>query len=349
MKTPTTCRYILAAGCSLLATVAAAQDAPVTLRVADHYSTTNKTAGYTIKFFMDEVSAHTDKVKFDYYPAEQMGKAKDLLSLTQQGVVDVGFVAPAYVPDKMPLSGVAELPGTYDSSCEGVHAYWKLAKDGIIGTQDFEANGIKPLFVYMLSPYQILTREPIKTAADIKGQKLRSAGAGQDLTIGAIGAVPVRLGGADVYEAITRGTLDGAVFPLQAAVEFRLTEDLKASTVDANFGGFATAYAISLDKWNALPDDVKTMMDEAGEATVKNACEHLDADNAGPALDALKAEGVTYAPLPDDVMAEFKEALSGVNVKWAESLDARGKPGTETLNAYLDALKNAGDSDKAAN
>src|SRR5215217_1022313 len=96
-----------------------AQDS-ITLRVADHYSPEHLTAKYTIKFFMDRVKALTNgKVKFEYFPAEQLGKAKDMLSLTQGGIVDIGLVAPAYISEKMPLSAVAELPGTYATSCQG--------------------------------------------------------------------------------------------------------------------------------------------------------------------------------------------------------------------------------------
>lgn len=39
-----------------------------------------------------------------------MGKAKDLLSLTQSGVLDIGYVGPSYVSDKLPLFSVGELP-----------------------------------------------------------------------------------------------------------------------------------------------------------------------------------------------------------------------------------------------
>jgi TRAP-type C4-dicarboxylate transport system substrate-binding protein len=64
------------------------------------------------KFFMDRATALSNgRIKFEWYPAEQLGKAKDLLALVQTGVADMADVVPGYVPDKLPLSGVAELPG----------------------------------------------------------------------------------------------------------------------------------------------------------------------------------------------------------------------------------------------
>jgi TRAP-type C4-dicarboxylate transport system substrate-binding protein len=66
-------------------------------------------------------------VEFEYYPGEQLGKANDILSLTQTGVIDVGYVATSYISEKLPLSSVAELPGSVKTACEGTRAYWALA------------------------------------------------------------------------------------------------------------------------------------------------------------------------------------------------------------------------------
>lgn len=323
-----------------LASGVAAQET-VTLRAADHYSPTALTPKYTIQYFMDYVEEKASgRVEFEYYPAEQLGKAKDMLALTQQGVVDIGFIAAAYVSDKMPLSAVAELPGTYATSCEGVNAYWKMATDGVLAEQEFAKNGIKPLLAFLLPPYQILTREPVDTIDDLAGLKLRSGGSAQDITINALGAVPVRMGGAEVHEALTRGTLDGAVFPLQSAIDFGLTETLKATTVGENFGGFATTYSMSVDKWEALPDDLKAIFEEAGEATVRYACERLDADDSGAALERLAEQNVAANELPDETSAEVAERLSGVHQDWAAGLDGRGLPGSPVLDAFLAELGN---------
>ncbi|MBV6272256.1 hypothetical protein KVP09_04890 [Alcaligenaceae bacterium CGII-47] len=70
------------------------------------------------------------RIKIRYFPAEQMGKAKDMLSLTQSGILDVGYIGAAYVSEKMPLSAVAELPGAFENSCQVIKGYWELATEG---------------------------------------------------------------------------------------------------------------------------------------------------------------------------------------------------------------------------
>lgn len=329
---------LAASAAAFLFTPAHAQD-KISLRVADHYTPTHLTAQYTIKFFMDRVKALTGgKVEFQYFPSEQLGKAKDMLSLTQRGVVDIGLVAAAYISEKMPLSAVAELPGTYATSCQGNAAYWKLAKSGLVADKDFKANGIRPLITYLLSPYQIMVRGKLASPEDLKGLKLRSGGSAQDITIRNLGAVPVRMAGPEVYEALSRGTLDGIVFPLQAAHDFKLDTFLKNGTLNQNFGGFSTTYSISEANWAKLPPDVQKAFEQASEETVAHACAALDADNVGPALQRLKAAGVNLQPLSADAQARVNDLLRPVREEWAKGLEARGLPGNDVLKAFLEAI-----------
>ena len=97
---------------------------PVRLRVADSFPADHYLARLVLKPWMDEVSRRTNgAVVFTRYPNQQLGKAADLLRLTQAGVVDIGYVAPSYVSDKMPVSEVAQVPGQFDAVCPGTMAY----------------------------------------------------------------------------------------------------------------------------------------------------------------------------------------------------------------------------------
>ena len=95
---------------------AMAQDKKIKLKVADSFPTTHYVPGFIKKWMEDVTAASGGLVEFEYYGAEQLGKAKDMLTLVQSGVADVAYVAPSYVSEKMPLSSVAELPGGFETS-----------------------------------------------------------------------------------------------------------------------------------------------------------------------------------------------------------------------------------------
>src|SRR6202000_3075160 len=117
------------------------------------------------KPFIEAVAKRTNgDVTIAHFPAEQLGKDKDLLRLTQSSVVDIGYVVPSYASDKMPLTAVAELPGGFRDACQGTAAYWALSREGkFLGQNEFAPNGIRPLITFALPTYQIMlsTRKPV--------------------------------------------------------------------------------------------------------------------------------------------------------------------------------------------
>src|SRR3954463_1535758 len=148
----------------LAATVYAQAADPINLRVADSFPKGHYLVKLILEPWMDEVRKRTnDAVSFEHYPAQQLGKAADMLKLTQTGVADIGYVAPGYASDKMPVSEVAMLPGAFEHSCQGSLAYWKLARSGVIAEQAYAANHIKLLLAVSLPQYRIFTvKQPVK-------------------------------------------------------------------------------------------------------------------------------------------------------------------------------------------
>ena len=317
---------------------AAAQDT-ITLRVADSLPAGFPQTEYSSIFWMKQVTEATGgKVQFEHFPAEQLGKARDLLSLTLSGVADVGYIVPAFVSDKLPLHAVAELPGAFATTCEGVTAYWELISNGILAEKELRPQNLKAVFAAVNPPYQVWTRDrQITELSDFSGLKLRAASGGQAILVERLGAAPINMSGPDIYESISRGTIDGILFPVTGIVGYDLGEKVRYAITGENFGDVVTFHAMPLDKWEALPDDVKAAMEEAGNAATQNACERLqeDADkNAQQLMDA----GVTFAALSETASAELATIQSEVAAAWAKGMDDRGLGGTEALEAFRAAL-----------
>ena len=144
-------RFMLATVLGLLPGLAAAQ--PVTLKVADILPAGHYIARESIGFWMTEITRRAgDRIKFEYYPAEQLGKARDMLTLLKSGAVDMAYIAPGYIPEKFPLSGSAELPRMASTSCEGTKPYWALTHGGFLERREFGPAGIVPLLSFMSAP-----------------------------------------------------------------------------------------------------------------------------------------------------------------------------------------------------
>jgi TRAP-type C4-dicarboxylate transport system substrate-binding protein len=320
----------------LIATTVLAQAAdPVKLRVADSFPKGHYLVKLILEPWMEEVTKRTNgAVTFEHYPAQQLGKATDMLKLTQTGVADIGYVAPAYTSDKMPVSEVAMLPGAFEHSCQGTLAYWKLARNGVIAEQDYTANNIRLLLAVSLPQYRIFTvKHPVKDVGDVTGLKLRSTGGAQDLTLRAIGSVPVRMAAPDAYESLSRGTMDGLLFPLESVVAYGADKLVKYSTDGVGFGSFIVSYSISDSAWKKLTPEIQKAMTDVADEIIPSACKSVQKSD-DETKKSLEAKGIRFDALSPEVSAKFKDLMKGVAKTWSEGLDGRGKRGSDALREF---------------
>ncbi len=333
-------RSVVLAACWAAAT-SCAWSQTVKLRVADSFPVGHFVPEYLTKFFMSEVTKNTNKsIEFEYFPAEQLGKAKDMLSLAQNGVADITYVSPAYIADKLPLAGVVELPGNFSTSCVGTKAFWSIARDnGALAAKEFGPLGVRVIMALMFPPNQIVLAKPkFEGLKTLEGLKIRTSGGAKDQVMRRIKAVPIQMAAPEIYEAMSRGTIDGLMIPVASLPPYELDKLSKVTTQGENFGAFIVTYAISEARWQKLTPAQQKAMNDAGEAATLRACQLMERDDAKN-YDNLKAKGVQLIKLSPDDKKTLQTHSAAVAKDWAEQMDKRGKAGTEVLKAFEGALK----------
>ncbi|MCF8482000.1 MAG: TRAP transporter substrate-binding protein DctP [Rhodospirillum sp.] len=334
----------IALGALLIAVASPARAAEITLRMGDSLPVGHVISETATKPWIDLVEKKSDgRLAIDYFPAEQVGKAKDFLSLTQTGLLDIGYIGPGYVSEKMPLSAVAELPGASRTSCEVMRTYWSLVKEGgWLFEHEYAPNGIRPLFVIALPPYQMILGDvgAVTGVEALRGKKIRASGGAQSLTLEALGIVPVRMAPPEIYEAMTRGMIDGALLAHISVGSYKLTAPTTAVTKGENFGTVVVAYSIGERKWDSLPEDIQTLLKEAGDELTLSACAAFD-QKEGRAANELRDAGITIVDFGEEDEKVLRAASDKIAGEWAASLDERGQAGSEALTAFRDALDRA--------
>jgi TRAP-type C4-dicarboxylate transport system substrate-binding protein len=331
----------LAAG--LLATFASSASAQekITLRLADSLPSGHVIHELVAKPFMELVTKATNgQVTFQHFPSEQLGKAKDMAQLTSMGVADLSYIVPSYSSDKFPLTAVAELPGIFDTECQGSLAFYRISHNGgVVETREFAPNQLRPLVTIALPAYQIqlATNRNIKTAKDLEGLKVRTTGGAMDLMMRSIGGIPVRMAAPEIYESLTRGTLDGLIFSYQSSVSYEFGKMLKSGTEGQNFGTAILTYSMGEAKFKSLPENVRKALIEAGEQTTREGCKRFE-DGEKAATEKIKSQGMKVISFGPDDKKVFDAAFKTVAEDWVKDLDKRGKPGTEVFKAFTEAL-----------
>ena len=263
-----------------------------------------------------------------------------MLSLTLAGVTDIGFVTPIYITDKLPLSGIYDLPGGPFTSCQGVEAFMKLATgDGILAKLEFEPNGVRVLLAVVQPPFQVFTStRPITKVDDLKGLKLRTAGGAQELTAERLGIVSVKITAPETSEAMSRGTIDGGILAHVSVGAYGLTDMIKYATDGANFGSAVLTWSISEQKFQQLSPELQALMVAEGLKVTRQACKTIEA-SAESAIENWKNNGVNMVEFTGDDKARLTALFDEIAEQWAQGLDARGRPGSEVLSSFKSALE----------
>jgi TRAP-type C4-dicarboxylate transport system substrate-binding protein len=334
-------RTIVAAAIVLAGASPAISQEKVTIRLADSLPTGHVIHELVAKPFMELVTkASNGQVTFQHFPAEQLGKAKDMAQLTVAGVADLAYIVPSYSSDKYPLTAVAELPGIFETECQGSLAFYKISHNGgILESKEFAPNQLRPLVTIALPAYQIqlANSRVVKTAKDLEGLKIRTTGGAMDLMMRSINGVPVRMAAPEIYESLTRGTLDGLIFSYQSSVSYDFGKILKSGTEGLNFGTAIFTYSMGETKFKSLPENVRKMLIEAGEQTTREGCKRFE-EGEKAATEKIKSQGMKVIEFGADDKKVFATAFKTVAEDWVKDIDKRGKPGTAVFKAFTEAL-----------
>lgn len=161
------------------------------------------------KAFCEKVEFFTEgRIKIQPFPAGALGNALKVPETVKNGVAECGHTWMGY---DWGADTTTCLFGGYAGSFDTERMlHWMYEYDGAKMQRQFrdETAGVIsiPLFIRTAEVF-LHSRKPVKTLADLKGLKLRTAGAWVDMTR-EMGAAPVTTPGGEIYTALERGVID---------------------------------------------------------------------------------------------------------------------------------------------
>lgn len=316
-----------------------AQD-QITVKISHAFPANHYLWEHGMGVWAEAVKAKTDgRVEFEVYPAQQLAKSAEQLTLLSSGTVDAVMTSIGQEAARLPLSSVGELPGMFASSCEGSNQLWEIAKPGaILDELEYAPGGFHVIFDSVLPPYVIMTSdEPVTSLEDLEGLKIRVTGGSLEQTMRELGAVPVRMASSELFESASRGTVDGALYPYSGLEPYDLQTVFHHSTEGASLGAGGVIFAYNGSAWEALPEDVRQAMMDAGREAQANLCQWMD-DQVSEIKERVTTNaGFQVHQLGEDEKPRWNEILSGRAQQWAGDLDESGRKGSEVLEAYRSA------------
>ncbi len=244
------------------------------------------------------------KAKVVVYGSSQLGGDKELLQKLKLGTVDMALPS-TVMSSEADLFGVFEMPYLVKDRAHmqriEKEAFWsKLAPEA-------EKKGLKVVAVWE-NGYRHITnsKRPINTPDDLKGIKLRvPEGKWRVKMFQTYGANPSPMKFSEVFTALQTGVMDGQENPFTQIYSAKFQEVQKFLSLTGHV--YTPAYVtVGARKWEALPADVRQVLEDVAKETQKFVYEKAAKDEE-ELLAKLKAGGMQVnTPNKDAFVAASK-------------------------------------------
>ena len=268
------------------------------------------------KAFADKVKEYTEgRVEIQVFPGGTLGAALKVSETVRNGVAEVGHTWMGYDwgRDKTTV-----LFGGFAGSMDSERMLHWLYEDGGIDMwrqfrqQEFGVVSM-PCFIRTAEAF-LHSRKPVRSLADLKGLKMRTAGAWLEISQ-SLGAAPVTMPGGEVYTALERGAIDatewGTLYENISSGFHKIAKYVIIPGVHQPSAPFEMMF--NEEAWAKLSDQDKSLIEQAAKMVTFESWLRIGNEDA-KALEFFRKEGNEIIVLDDDVIKETRKLADA----WAE-------------------------------
>jgi len=267
------------------------------------------------------------RIKIDIYPAMQLGgKPPQLIDQVRDGIVDIVWTLPGYTPGRFTKTEVFELPFMHRDTASSNKALTEFVEKHGDEYSDYK---VVAMFVHAGQLFHSI--KPIRTAADIEGQKIRTPTRTGGWLIEAMGATPVGAPVPKIPELLSKGVVDSVLIPFEVTLPLKVNELVDYHTIlggDVERINTSTfIIAMNKDSYAKLPDDLKKVIDDnSGLALSDWLAEIWDAAEV-PGMEKCKASGEIITMDPAEVAKLRAKVEQPVIDRWIGEMEEKGVDG----------------------
>ncbi len=267
------------------------------------------------------------RIRIDIYPAMQLGgKPPQLIDQVRDGVVDIVWTLPGYTPGRFTKTEVFELPFMHTNIVATNKALWEYSqKNG----DEFDEYKVIGLFVH--AGQVIHSRNPVRTAADLAGLKIRTPTRTGGWMIEAMGATPIGAPVPKIPEMLSKGVVDAVLIPYEVTLPLKVDELVDYHTVLAgpvervNTSTFIIA--MNKARYDSLPADLKKVIDDNSGMNIAEWLGEIWQKAEAPGLAKAKASGEIII-MPAAEVAKLRAKIEQPVIdRWIGEMNKKGVDG----------------------
>lgn len=191
------------------------------------------------------------------HPASSLYPQQEILPSLLDGRSEIGPVLSGYLTDVLLELGVLELPFMTSSLEEHRKAQQQLKP---FFAEQLGKKGLKLLTAHAWPSQQVFSHQPIRTIADWKGKKIRVYGADTSNITKTLGGVPVNIPFGELYTALEKKTVDGAITSATNAEPMKFFEVSKVINYWFLAGASSEWLVVNQKAWDGLAKDLQQIV-----------------------------------------------------------------------------------------
>ena len=262
------------------------------------------------------------RFKIQTFPGGGLGNALKVPETVKNGLAECGHTWMGYDWGK---DTTTALFGGYAGSFDAERMlHWIYEGGGAELQRQFrdETDGVVSVPLFMRTAEVFLhSRKQVKSLADLKGLKLRTAGAWLEMAKD-LGAAPVTTAGGDVFPMLERGAIDatewGTLWENVSPGFYKVAKYLSYPGVHQPCAPFELV--INKDVWAKMPANDQKLVEVVAKLVTFESWLRIGAEDA-KAFDFYKKQGVIMTELDDEV----QYAARKIGLDWANKTVKEGK------------------------
>jgi TRAP-type C4-dicarboxylate transport system substrate-binding protein len=300
--------------------------------------------------FKEEIirrSAGKYNIRFQESYGGQLYKNNATLSSVAEGIVDIGWVFSPLEGSRLPLNTVyGSTPFCTESLPIMLNVMNQLHAQHPSMRAEWEKNNVVFLGANGLDNYNLYTKTPINSMADLRGKRLGAPGVLGNW-IRNTGATAVDGNLSTYYTDAQTGVIDGCVSIATGILPAKIYEVLPYITMVNLGAGYLGALAINKDRYQRLPSDLQQILYDSGQEYSRQLGLEV-MRRYGSAFGEMVKAGAQQNPkvqisnFPDAERQKWIQGLPNLSAEWVKTNEARGLPAREIMISYMDLMRKNG-------
>lgn len=262
-------------------------------------------------------------IKVTTYPSGSLLSESTMAEGIQNNTVNMGILGMHWWSNVEPALDWDTVPFLVDDAGSLLNALNGKLGDEVKAILERHGVTVVGWGFYGYAKSYVNARHPIQTPADLKGLKMRSEGKLSAAFLKQEGATPIAVDSGEVYTALQRGTLDGAVSGMSSIVSRKWYEVGKYITA-IHYVPLVYPIQVNLKWWNGLTQTQRDIISKAAAKAAEDNVAEIEQEFKND-IQVAKDHGDQVFEPTGDQLAPWKAATAFEQQEYLKQAGADGQ------------------------